>query len=217
MSAWLLDSTVIESDGVGVSASSMIRSMPGRGVFFGPYLSLIHIYNNLGGIALNQGRLDDALLFYRRALRSLEQIGGSLYVVGAINLNLGATHVRRGETTVAFEHLERARELFSRAKAGDLLPEMHRRLAEAHLLQGATADARREAETSLATAEELSMMVEQGLSRRLLGVIAAEEARVDEAERHLQEAIQILTDIGDDYGLACAQLSLAELLSLIHI
>ena len=161
----------------------------------------------------NQGRLDDALLFYRRALRSLEQIGGSLYVVGAINLNLGATHVRRGETTVAFEHLERARELFSRAKAGDLLPEMHRRLAEAHLLQGATADARREAETSLATAEELSMMVEQGLSRRLLGVIAAEEARVDEAERQLQEAIQILTDIGDDYGLACAQLSLAELCS----
>ena len=80
-------------------------------------------------------------------------------------------------------------------------------------MRGGAASARREAETSLATAEELSMMVEQGLSRRLLGVIAAEEARVDEAERQLQEAIQILTDIGDDYGLACAQLSLAELCS----
>ena len=169
--------------------------------------------NNLGGIALNQGRLDDALLFYRRALRSMEQIGGSLWVMGALNMNLGATHVRRGEMPVAFAHLEQARELFARAKVRDLLPEMHRRLAEAHLLQGATADARREAETSLATAEELSMMVEQGLSRRVLGVVAAEEGRVDEAERQLQEAIQILTGIGDDYGLACAQLSLAELCS----
>ncbi len=169
--------------------------------------------NNLGGIALNQGRLDEALLFYRRALRSLEQIGGSLWVMGALNLNLGATHVRRGETAVAFEHLERARELFTRAKGRDLLPEMHRRLAEAHLAQGATADARREAETSLATAEELSMMVEKGLSRRMLGVIAAAEGRVDEAERELQQAIRILTDIGDNYGLACAQLSLAELCS----
>ena len=169
--------------------------------------------NNLGGIALNQGRLDDALLFYRRALRSLEQIGGSLWVMGALNLNLGATHVRRGETAVAFEHLERARDLFTRAKGRDLLPEMHRRLAEAHLAQGAMADARREAETSLATAEELSMMVEKGLSRRILGVIAAAEGDVDEAERELQQAIRILTDIGDNYGLACAQLSLAELCS----
>ncbi len=66
---------------------------------------------------------------------------------------------------------------------------------------------------SLATAEELSMMVEKGLSRRMLGVIAAAEGRVDEAERELQQAIRILTDIGDNYGLACAQLSLAELCS----
>jgi len=167
--------------------------------------------NNLGGIALNQGRLDDALLFYRRALRALEQIGGSLWVMGALNLNLGATHARRGETGVAFEHLGRARELFERAKVRDLLPEMHRRLAEAHLSQGATADARREAEESLALAEELSMLVEQGLTRRMLGVIAAEEGYPDAAERELQHAIRILTDIGDNYGLACAQLSLAEL------
>ena len=57
------------------------------------------------------------------------------------------------------------------------------------------------------------MMVEKGLSRRMLGVIAAAEGRVDEAERELQQAIRILTDIGDNYGLACAQLSLAELCS----
>ncbi|MGH2523907.1 MAG: ATP-binding protein, partial [Anaerolineales bacterium] len=46
--------------------------------------------NNLGGIALNQGRLDEALAFYQDALQSLERIGGSAYVLGAIQMNLGA-------------------------------------------------------------------------------------------------------------------------------
>jgi tetratricopeptide (TPR) repeat protein len=167
--------------------------------------------NNLGGIALNQGRLDDALHYYQRALRALEQIGGSLWVMGAINLNLGATHVRRGETATAFEHLERSRELFERAKVRDLLPEMHRRLAEAHLLQGATAEARRDAETSLALAQELSMLAEQGQTLRVLGTLAEQEGQLEEAEEHLLRSIGILTDVGENYGLACAQLSLAEL------
>ena len=171
----------------------------------------VFIDNNLGGIALNQGRLDDALHFYRRALRSLEQIGGSLWVMGALNLNLGATYVRMGETAVAFEHLDRARELFERAKVRDLLPELHRRLAEAHLSLGATAAARREAETSMAVAEELTMLAEQGQTLRTLALIAADEGQTGDAEGLLQRSIELLGQVGDNYGLACAQLSLAEL------
>ena len=169
--------------------------------------------NNLGGIALNQGRLDDALLYYRRALRALEQIGGSIWVMGAVTLNLGAAYVKRGESEAGFEYLARARDLFAQAKSRDLLPELHRRLAEAHQAQRALADARREAEVSLALADELSMLGEQGLTRRTLGNIAAEEGRTDDAERELQRAIQILSDVGDNYGLACAQLSLADVCS----
>ena len=36
---------------------------------------------------------------------------------------------------------------------------------------------------------------------------------MDEAERELQRASRILTDFGDNYGLACAQWALAELCS----
>ncbi len=167
--------------------------------------------NNMGGIALNQGRADDALLFYRRALHSLEQIGGSLWVMGALNLNLGATHARRGEAAVAFEHLERSRELFARAKVRDLLPEMHRRLAEAHLSLGETVAARREAETSLALARELAMAAEVGLALRTLAVISVEERQIDDGMALLKESIALLSEVGDNYGLACAQLCLAEL------
>ena len=170
----------------------------------------LFVDNNLGGIALNQGRLDEALLFYRRALRALEQIGGSLWVMGAIHLNLGATHIRRDELATAFEHLEKSRELFERAKVRDLLPEMHRRLAEAHLRQGALGAARAEAERSLSTAEELTMLAEQGLTRRTMGAIAMAEGNPVVARTHLDQSIELLGQVGDNYGLACAQLSLAE-------
>jgi tetratricopeptide (TPR) repeat protein len=167
--------------------------------------------NNLGGIALNQGRLDDALHYYTRALTALEQIGGSLWVMGALHMNLGATHVRRKELTTAFEHLGESRRLFDQAKVRDLLPEMHRRLAEAHLAQSDLGRAGDEASQSLAIAEELDVPGEQGLAWRVMGRIAAAEGRAEEAETYLEKAIALLNGVGDDYGLACTQLSLAQL------
>ena len=165
--------------------------------------------NNIGGIALNQGRLDDALQAYTRALSALEQIGGSLYVMGALQLNLGATHVRRREVQAAFAHLEQSHALFERAKNRDLLPEMHRRMAEAYLANVNLDKAREHAELSLAVGQELSVPGEQGLTLRVLGEISAAAGDVDEAEKHLEQAISLLKDMGDNYGLACAQLSLA--------
>lgn len=176
----------------------------------------VMVDNNLGGIALNQGRLDDALLYYRRALNALEHIGGSLWVKGALHLNLGATHIRRGEITIAFEHLSMSRELFERVKNRDLLPELHRRMAEAHFSQKEYARSREEAAVSLAVAEDLAVLGEQGLTWRVMGVIASAEGRYEEAQTALERSIELLSGVGDDYGLACAQLSLAELGTGLH-
>lgn len=167
--------------------------------------------NNLGGIALNQGRLDEALHFYQRALDALVQIGGSLWVMGALHMNLGATHIRRQEPVLAFAHLRDSQNLFEQANVRDLLPEMYRRLAEAYLAEGDFAGAREEAARSLAIAEELAVPGEQGLTWRVMGVIAATEGRLDEAETNLERAISLLSEVGDNYGLACTQLSLARL------
>lgn len=51
------------------------------------------------------------------------EIGGSLWVTGALHLNLGATHIRRHELELAFAHLHDSQELFEQAKVRDLLPE----------------------------------------------------------------------------------------------
>ena len=90
--------------------------------------------NNLGGIALNQGRLDEALAFYRELLRSFEQMGASFYMSGILHMNLGATFVRRNELETAHVHLHASQTYFEEVKSRDFLPELHRYFAEAALL-----------------------------------------------------------------------------------
>ena len=168
------------------------------------------VENNLGGIALNQGRLDDAIHFYQSALGSLERIGGSIWIMGALHLNLGATHIRRQEAVTGLDHLQTSRELFDRAKNRDLLPELHRRLAEGYLALGNLEAANDAAQQSMALARDLAVLGEQGLASETMGRIAAAKGQPEASEANLQQAIELLEKVGDDYGLACAQLSLAE-------
>lgn len=170
--------------------------------------------NNLGGIALNQGRLDEALNFYSRALAAQQRVGGSLWVMGALHLNLGATQIKREELTAAFEHLNISQDYFEQAKVRDLLPEMHRRLAEAYLREGDLEQARDEVEKSVSLALELSMPADEGQALLVLGEIATAQEEYDEAQFTLEQALDTLREVSDEYGLACGQLSLARLYDL---
>jgi predicted ATPase/class 3 adenylate cyclase len=167
--------------------------------------------NNLGGIALNQGRLDDALGLYRRALTAQEQLGGSLFVRGALHLNLGATHVRRGEADQALEQLRASQELFELAEVRELLPEMHRHIASARLVQGDLDAAAREAELSTQLARDMSMLGEEGQALRIAGEIALRAGRKDDAGEAVDRAVELLGEVQDEYGTAQALLLRAEL------
>jgi tetratricopeptide (TPR) repeat protein len=171
--------------------------------------------NNLGGIALNQGRLDEALTLYRRALRSLERMGESLYVQGALHVNLGHTFIRRGEPEAAQEHLQMAERFFEQTQARDWLPEMYRHSAEVALLLGDLDKASAQATRALDTARELSMRNEEGNSLRVLADVAIAQDRVDRAARLLEKSVSILHEAQDEYEwarsvLAQAQLALAR-------
>lgn len=173
------------------------------------------IDNNLGGIALNQGRLDDALALYRRAIAAQEQLGGSLYLQGALHLNLGATHVRRGELSPALEHLTASQSCFERAEVRDLLPEMHRHLAEARMLEGNLDAAEQEAQTAIELADELSMPGEKGHALRIAGDITITRGDYAAAEPALHEAVGLLESVSDEFGIAQTRLLLAQLYSRI--
>jgi tetratricopeptide (TPR) repeat protein len=177
----------------------------------GNVYSQIVVDNNLGGIARNQGRLDEALTFYQQALQAQQQIGGSLWILGVLNMNLGQTYIQRGELEAAGEHLRRSEEYFGRAKARDFLPEMHRYFGEAALHTGDLATAESHAQKSKGLASEMGLRSEEGNSLRVLGEIAAAAGRLAEGEGYLRQSLTILQEVGDQFEWARSQLSLARL------
>lgn len=167
--------------------------------------------NNLGGIALKQGRLDTALGYYQRAVRLLEQTGGSLWVLGALHLNMGHTYIRLGVLNQAADELQMAQTYFERAQLRDLLPELYGLLAEVMWLQGDLATAEQHGQYSLDLARELSMPREEGYNLRILGEIAQAKEQFNEAEQFFLESYRILRQAGDEYEEGRTQLSLAQL------
>lgn len=167
--------------------------------------------NNLGGIALNQGRLEDALAYYRSALHTQEQIGGSAYVLGVIQMNLGATYAKQGETSRALDHLNTSRTLFEQNQARDFLPELHRHLAEVYAHQHDWEHANDHLTQALTLARELSARGEEGMALRVRAEMALTQNQLAAALADLHASEQALTEANETYELARTQLTLAEL------
>ncbi|MEO7909450.1 MAG: tetratricopeptide repeat protein [Roseiflexaceae bacterium] len=184
-----------------------------REIFIQTGDELHHVFadNNLGGIAVKQGRLNDALAFYQEALHSLQQIGGSLYVIGVLHMNIGATYVRRNELDAARQHLQRSQEYFTLVQSRDFLPEMHRYLAEAALITGDLAEAEAQGQQAFSLAHELTMRGEEGNSLRVLGQIARAQRQLDQAERYVDQSLAFLEEVGDEYESARSRLVLADI------
>lgn len=177
----------------------------------GDLYNQVFVNNNLGGSALKQGRLDQALGFYQKAMRQLEQIGGSPFVIGALFMNLGNTRLQLREIDLAMEELRRALESFEQAQARDFLPETYGYLAEASLVQDDVDAAEAHGKRSLELAQELNMPREEGHTLRILGEIALARAQFGDAHRFLTDSYDVLTTAGDEYESAKTQLALAAL------
>ncbi len=167
--------------------------------------------NNLGELALNQGRLEEALIAYQAALRLLEQIGSSPYILGILHNNLGAVYVRRGELAAAREQLQASLTRFELAESRDILPEVARHLAEIARQEGDMQLAEAEAQRSLALARELQAENEAGITLRLLGELALARGEHSAAAARLRESLAILLKLGETYQAACTHLALARL------
>ncbi len=172
--------------------------------------------NNLGEIALYQGRLDEARNYYQRAVDAMHQIGGSTYILGVLHMNLGHAFIRRGEIASAIAELQRGRTYFEQAQVRDFLPELHRHLAEAALRANDLHTAEAEAQQALALAQELEMRGEEGYALCVLGQIHTAQGRYASAAMHLQQSLAIRTESGDVYESARTQLALAQLYHAQH-
>lgn len=197
--------------GAWSTADRHYRKALGLFTQIGTVYNQVLVNNNLGGIALKQGRLDEALDYYRRAARLLELSGGSLWVLGALYLNMGNVSLQQDELQTAGEQLQLARSYLDRAQARDLLPELLGLFAELALRRGDLEEAGRYCEESLALAREINLPRDEGHSLRIKGEIALAQKLYDEAESYLLESCRLLQEAGDEYEGARTRFSLASL------
>jgi tetratricopeptide (TPR) repeat protein len=168
--------------------------------------------NNIGTIARFQGRLGEARAYFEKALRSLEQLGGSPYQVAIFHMNLGDVSIAHRESAEARRHLDVSRRHAEQAQARALLPDLHRLTSEAALLAGELDLAVEEGRLSRDIARELEMRGDEGHALRALGEVATTYGDMARAERDLRESIAILQEVGQKYGTALSQLALARVL-----
>lgn len=166
--------------------------------------------NNLGNLALNQGRLDEAVTFYQEALRTLAHLGVAPYAQGTAHMNWGAALIYRGDLAAAHAHLRESEKLFQAAQARDFWPELHRRWAEAALAAGDLTEAAQRGTEALRWARELRIQVEQGCALRVLGETALTQKKGMEAVQLLAQSQTLLEAAGERYELARTQLALAR-------
>ena len=176
----------------------------------GSMYSQVLVNNNLGGIALKQGRLAAALGYYQRALRLLEQTGGSLWVFGALHLNLGQTYLRQRTLNEAETALQMAQAYFEQAQLRDLLPELYGLFAELYWRQNDLPEAELYVQRAVALARELAMPREEGHNLRIAGEILRARQQPSEAEATFQQSYAVLVQAGDRYEGAKTQLALAQ-------
>ena len=172
--------------------------------------------NNLGGIALNQGQLAEALTFYQDGVALAHQIGGSAWMVGVFEMNLGTTHLRLGQSDIALQHLDASEAQFKQAGSRDFLPELMRHRAEALLLAENLAAAESIIQEAFQLAEEQESQSELGCSQRVLGEILLHKTLPGKAVLELEKSVTILATVGEEYELARSRFVLARAVWLAH-
>lgn len=166
--------------------------------------------NNLGQLALYRGQPELALNLYQNVLMTFQQLGKSIYVLGVIEMNIGAAYVKLGNSGQARTHLKTAENYFAQAEVRDFLPELYRHLALMWLRAGEFGEALLDVKTAISTAQELGMKGDEGVARRVLGQIEFAQHHYTQAYNTLKQSLELLTAAEDRYETAQTQMALKE-------
>jgi tetratricopeptide (TPR) repeat protein len=158
-------------------------------------------YHNLGRVAEEQRRFDDAIAFYKKSLQIYED-EGDFYSPATVYHNLGilAQKQRRFEDAIAFYN----KALQIREDAGDF----YSAASDYHHL-GMVAQYQRRFDDAIAfynkalqIREDAGDFYSAATDYHHLGMVAQEQQRFDEAIAFYNKALQIREDAGDFYSAA---------------
>ncbi len=178
---------------------------------------VLSIYLNLGAVLINLGELNEAERALSQALDIAQRIGHSFYE-GMTHLNLGRLWTTSQEWEKAIQHLQSSTAVLEEIGAQDDLIDAHYFLGEAWFGLGNLDQAEQWAQSALDLTRQLgskalSKSFQQGRCYRLLGCLAREQGRLDEAANLLHSSVAIYQALDNRQELGK---SYSELASLAH-
>jgi two-component system response regulator HydG len=177
------------------------------------HVGLATILKNLGSAEKREDYTDRALVEYAAAGYHFEQAGHTSYRA-AVENNLGSIFFKTGKFDEAYEHLGRARRLFTSLKDEVHSAQVDETLARALLAQGRNPEAEKVVRSAVQTLEKGG---EQALLAEALtthGVAQARLGQHTQSRRTLERAVEVAEQAGDLEGAGRAALTLIEELTV---
>jgi class 3 adenylate cyclase/tetratricopeptide (TPR) repeat protein len=168
------------------------------------------IANNLGLINLDRGEWEQAKTLFEQSNAVWRQLGASLPEAVTLS-NLAQVYLYQGELARAHQNLNKSQTLFEAVGSEYFLPELERRWGEYYWKSGEVDQALKHVWRSLEMAEAQEVLLEEGLSARLLGQICLSRKELRRAEESLVRSLNIFNKMDSDFEAARTVLALTEL------
>jgi tetratricopeptide (TPR) repeat protein len=125
---------------------------------------------------------------------------------------LGELARKTHDLKAAIDYLTCSRDVMEKLGAVEDLPEVYRQLAATHLAENNLALAHQHSERALEYAVKTGNRLEEGIVHRVLGQIALEQSKLDQAAERLAQSRVILQELGSEHELALTLVEEAALL-----
>ncbi len=157
--------------------------------------------NNIGNVHYNKGELDQALEFHERSLEIKEKIGDKWGIAYSL-YNIGEMYHDKGEMVKALKYYERSLEIS--LEIGDKHISIYALcgLAEVKLKMDDVQAGLENAEEGLEMAVDIGAKPEEGMVRRVLGMVHRDMEGWDRAGEEFEKSILILEEVGNKEKIA---------------
>jgi tetratricopeptide (TPR) repeat protein len=178
------------------------------------YVSGVAIgHNNIAEVLLLMGQTQEAIEHLGQVIarRDMHEVPQGL--LGFALVNLAKAYLRLGRLDEARSALEEGRVYLEKAEAHGVLGEAHRVHVELCLASGRVDEALAACQSLLASARAMGAELDEAQGLRLLGQVHMGRGDHRAAREHLERSVDLVRQIGAEYELGLALLSLAELYS----
>jgi len=153
-------------------------------------------YQQLGAVAMERGRFDEAERHFRQALDVMLEFGDR-HGAGRTYQQLGAVAMERGRFDEAERHFRQALDVMLEFGDRHGAGRTYQQLGAVAMERGRFDEAERYFRQALDVMLEFGDRRASAVLRYHLGVVAHRQGRLDEAERYFRQALDVMLEFGD--------------------